>query len=116
MKRNGGWQWDVNGNRVRTTAAKTMANLKPPSVSGTGTYRKGEHRNNFCPSLIVQCKMTKTIDGKLTLSNKNMLTKKFPLLTRFNTIKDIKDYRFIEREIAARAFCDRGYGIPMLRA
>jgi len=116
MKRNGGWQWDSQGNRVRTTAVKAMEAYKPPSALLNSTYRKGEHRNGFAPSMAIKCIISKKTDGKLTLSNKNMIPKKLSLLTRYNTINDIKDYRFIEREIAARAFCDRGYGIPMLRA
>jgi hypothetical protein len=27
----------------------------------------------------------------------------------------MKEYRAIEREIGARSFCNRGYGIPKLR-
>jgi hypothetical protein len=71
--------------------------------------------SSFAPELAIKYKV-KQKDSKIVITNQGMLPKKAPLQTRFNTIKDIKDYRFIEREVAARAFCDRGYGIPMLRA
>lgn len=95
MKRNGGWQWNAEGDRVRTTAVKAMT-LKPPSaINVKSGYRKGDHLNRLSSSILVKCKILKKTDGKIVLSNKGMLPVKFPLLIRFNERKDIKDFRFI---------------------
>lgn len=49
------------------------------------------------------------------ITNKGMIMPKPTYYSRFKLIRSMCDYKLLEREIAAEAFCQRGYGIPKLR-
>jgi len=115
VRKRDGWQWDPEGNRIKKKSTLSDT-VKKPTLNNSLTVNKVEVHSSFAPELAIKYQIYTNADGTIILTNRGMLPKKAPLLARFNTIKDIKDYRFIEREVAARAFCDRGYGIPMLRA
>ena len=54
-------------------------------------------------------------NGEIVLTNRGLFVPQTNLQERYDQIKNHQDYMTVEREVGARSFVNRRYGIPYLR-